>query len=195
MENMSKAPVVPLRSTDSPMRVELKSSGLSGTLFSDTLARVQDKPVTTIATVSSPLMAGNGNIKALFTPASTPMSAAHFRLPVAKNGALEDGLHERALALRAYRQQLLASNIANADTPGYKAVDIDILEALRTGKDANSVQVNYVTLSQGSVDGNTVEMDIERVKFMENAIIYEYEVDRVRGHYKDMEELLKTTPY
>ena len=40
------------------------------------------------------------------------------------------GLQEAALGLRAYRQQLIASNIANADTPGYKAVDIDFQEAL-----------------------------------------------------------------
>ncbi|WP_295754446.1 flagellar basal body protein [Undibacterium sp.] len=194
MENMSTAPVGPLKSTDSAPVGKLKSSGISGTSFSDALARVQDKSATTNA-ASPALTLGNANINALFAPTSTTTAPAHFRLPTAKIGALEEGLHERALALRAYRQQLLASNIANADTPGYKAVDIDIHEALRTGKDINSVQVKYVTPSQGSVDGNTVEMDIERVKFMENAIMYEYEVDRVRGHYKDMEELLKTTPY
>lgn len=38
-------------------------------------------------------------------------------------------------------------------------------------------------------------MDVERVKFAQNALMYEYHVDRVRGHYKDMEELLKNTPY
>ncbi len=194
MANISRAPVVALNAADSALRGEFKSSGISGSSFSDALARVQDKSATTIA-ASPALSAGSGSINTLFSPTSKPTSATHFRLPVAKNGALEEGLHERALALRAYRQQLLASNIANADTPGYKAVDIDILEALRTGKDTNSVQVKYVTPSQGSVDDNTVEMDIERVKFMENAIMYEYEVDRVRGHYKDMEELLKTTPY
>jgi len=45
------------------------------------------------------------------------------------------------------------------------------------------------------VDGNTAEMDVERAKFTENALMYEYEVDRVKGHYKDMEDLLKNTPY
>ncbi|MBI1773551.1 MAG: flagellar basal body rod protein FlgB [Burkholderiales bacterium] len=107
----------------------------------------------------------------------------------------ENILHERALALRAYRQQLLASNIANADTPGYKAVDIDIQEAIRTGKTIDNVQIKYVMPSQGNVDGNTVEMDREMAKFTENALMYQYQVDRVRSHYKDMEELLKNTPY
>ena len=105
-------------------------------------------------------------------------------------------MHETALALRAYRQQLLASNIANADTPNYKAVDIDIADALRNGRSTPSeVPLKYVVPSQGSVDGNTVEMDVERAKFAENALMYEYEVDRVKGHYQMQQELLKNLPY
>ena len=114
---------------------------------------------------------------------------------VANPGAKER-FHERALGLRAYRQELLASNIANADTPGYKAVDIDIKEALRNGLSSGSkLQIKYQVPSQGSVDGNTVEMDVERAKFAENALMYEYEVDRVKGFYKSMDDLLKNTPY
>ncbi len=107
----------------------------------------------------------------------------------------EQSLNERALGLRAYRQELLASNIANADTPNYKAVDIDINEALRTGKTKDDVQVQYRVPTQSSADGNTVDMDIERSQFSQNALMYEYTVDRVRGHYKEMEELLKNLPY
>ena len=50
-------------------------------------------------------------------------------------------------------------------------------------------------LGQGSLDGNTVDMDVERAKFAENALMYEYEVDRVKGFYKSMDDLLKNTPY
>lgn len=120
--------------------------------------------------------------------------------PLAMLGAVDrsvkETFHERALGLRAYRQELLASNIANADTPGYKAVDIDVAEALRNGQSsASTLQLKYHVPSQGSVDGNTVEMDVERTKFAENALMYEYEVDRVKGYYKTIDDLLKNTPY
>lgn len=107
----------------------------------------------------------------------------------------KQSLNERALGLRAYRQELLASNIANADTPGYKALDIDINDALRTGKTKDEIQVQYRIPAQGSIDGNTVDMDVERAQFAQNALMYEYTVDRVKGHYKEMDELLKNTPY
>lgn len=107
-----------------------------------------------------------------------------------------DSLNERALGLRAYRQELLASNIANADTPGYKALDFDINAALRNGLSATSnLPLQYHVPNQSSIDGNTVEMDVERAKFAMNALMYEYHVDRVKGHYKDMDDLLKNTPY
>jgi flagellar basal-body rod protein FlgB len=105
--------------------------------------------------------------------------------------------HETALSLRAQRQQLLASNIANADTPNYKARDVDFSKALQTaiagsappvnGMTRTSVahlpasgqqaiggaQVQYRGTIQGSVDGNTVDMDVERNQFTDNALRYE----------------------
>ncbi len=128
------------------------------------------------------------------------------------------GFQETALGLRAYRQQLLASNIANADTPGYKAVDIDFNEAVRiaqaamqngperlsttnsrhlagsTGSTPYSIPLKYAVPQQPSADGNTVELDVERAKFAENAIMYEFSLDRVKGHYMMMQELLKNLP-
>lgn len=125
----------------------------------------------------------------------------------------EHGFQESALGLRAYRQQLIASNIANADTPGYKAVDIDFQEALRIARSvANTAPLmlsttasghisaqaisasppyplKYHTPSQASADGNTVEMDVERAKFAENSMMYEFSLDRVSGHFKMMMEL------
>ncbi|GAB1718813.1 MAG: flagellar basal-body rod protein FlgB [Nitrosospira sp.] len=96
--------------------------------------------------------------------------------------------------LRAQRQQLIASNIANADTPQYKARDIDFSAALQgalTGGNAvvlttsapnhiappasanGGAPLLYRGAVQGSVDGNTVDMDIERSQFADNAIHYE----------------------
>ena len=106
-------------------------------------------------------------------------------------GKLDEALHfhQTALRLRAERQQVLASNIANADTPNYKARDIDFSGALKqamspgtpavattlvktspshlsgnAGVTASGVPLLYSTASQGSVDGNTVDMDAERAK-------------------------------
>ncbi|MFA7282333.1 MAG: flagellar basal body rod protein FlgB [Sterolibacterium sp.] len=125
------------------------------------------------------------------------------------------GFQETALALRAYRQQLIASNIANGDTPGYKAVDIDFQEALRIARSVASTPpltlattapghiaaqaqslappypLKYHTPSQPSADGNTVEMDVERSKFAENAVMYEFSLNRVSSHFKMIEEMLR----
>ncbi|MBV8633002.1 MAG: flagellar basal body rod protein FlgB [Burkholderiaceae bacterium] len=105
-------------------------------------------------------------------------------------------LSQTALNLRAQRQQLLASNIANADTPNYKARDIDFQGVLRMAlenhqpqavlrssnpgqQQANalaqilSVPILYRGVQQGAVDGNTVDMDTERNQFADNALRYE----------------------
>lgn len=115
------------------------------------------------------------------------------------SGALDDYLrfHEVSLGLRAQRQQLLASNIANADTPNFKARDIDFNSALQSalsqsGQAAPGLvktsaahlsggaetgpgnsPLMYRSVQQGSVDGNTVDMDVERNQFADNAIRYE----------------------
>lgn len=116
------------------------------------------------------------------------------RLNVQKK-QLEENYHERILSLREYRQQILASNIANADTPRYKAKDFDIAKAIRTGQTSNNVELLYSSEVTNNIDGNTVNLDVERSKFMEDAILYEYEVDRVREEFRDMENLLKNLPY
>ena len=84
-----------------------------------------------------------------------------------------------ALKLRSYRQELIAANIANADTPNYKAVDIDFRQALRAASStdpsstATEPQLLYRNPAQTSLDGNTVEMDAERAKFADNTVRYE----------------------
>jgi len=172
-----------------------KSGPSNGALFAESLARLQEKVATTISKAGTTSASEDRNILGPVMQSSLPLAKAGADSSVPLVEGEENILHERALALRAYRQQLLASNIANADTPGYKAVDIDIQEAIRTGKTIDNVQIKYVVPSQGNIDGNTVEMDREMAKFTENALMYQYQVDRVRSHYKDMEELLKNTPY
>lgn len=127
-------------------------------------------------------------------------------------GKLDDYLrfNETALSLRAQRQELLASNIANADTPNYKARDVDFSSALRTAlagaKGAplkathpvhrqgvasgetlpNGTEVLYRGVVQGSVDGNTVDMDVERNQFADNALRYEASVMMINSQIKGL---------
>lgn len=116
--------------------------------------------------------------------------------------------HQTALNLRSYRQQLLASNIANADTPNFKARDIDFSGALQgalSARSGNSVlsktsprhlgsgnetpggaQVLYRTPVQPSIDGNTVDMNAERTQFADNAIHYEANLTFISGQIKTL---------
>lgn len=118
--------------------------------------------------------------------------------------------HTQALRVREQRQQVLASNIANADTPNYKARDLDFKTALRgalaAAHDAKGLSVAttsaghlaatpglnadarllYRTPAQGSVDGNTVDMDAERAAFAENAVHYEFNLTRISQQIKSM---------
>jgi flagellar basal-body rod protein FlgB len=102
----------------------------------------------------------------------------------------------QALNLRSERQRLIASNIANADTPGYVARDLDFAKALREatgGAQAAGLAVSkpghigagngagisseanltYAVASQNNLDRNTVDMDRERASFADNSVKYE----------------------
>lgn len=114
------------------------------------------------------------------------------------------GIHEQALLLRSQRAEILAANIANADTPGFRARDFDFAAALRQASVAQSeldrghtvhfpvastadseLRLQYRIPLQPSLDGNTVDLDVERAAFMENAMRYQASLrflsGRVRG--------------
>jgi flagellar basal-body rod protein FlgB len=115
-----------------------------------------------------------------------------------------------ALRLREQRQQVLASNIANADTPNYKARDFNFNQALQGAlaqsssssteltktspahlpglNEANlgGAQLQYRAVKQGSVDGNTVDMDTERNQFADNALRYEASLTMITGQIKNL---------
>lgn len=118
--------------------------------------------------------------------------------------------HTQALRVRDQRQQVLASNIANADTPNYKARDLDFKTALQgalqaapaaggatlaatapghlSGKPGLAAEAGllYRTPAQGSVDGNTVDLDAERAAFADNAIHYEFNLTRLTQQIKGL---------
>ena len=88
--------------------------------------------------------------------------------------------HQTALNVQAQRQELLASNIANADTPNYKARDIDFRNGFQG-------LIGYRQEQQSSVDGNTVNMDVERAAFAENSLHYEASVTFINGLLRGMQ--------
>jgi flagellar basal-body rod protein FlgB len=97
------------------------------------------------------------------------------------------GIHAAALELRSQRMGMVASNIANAATPGYKAKDIDFRAALAAsqgGTDpakAAEGTVLYRTPVMPSLDGNTVELQNEQLAFSENAVGYSTTLEFIRG--------------
>ncbi|WP_423461147.1 flagellar basal body rod protein FlgB [Ottowia sp. VDI28] len=119
--------------------------------------------------------------------------------------AVDDDFNARALLLRGQRQALLASNIANADTPGYRAQDIDFKEALRSATEptmklsststahlpttetpqSTLAFARYALSAQPSLDGNTVDMDRERASFAQNSILYQFAVSNLDDEYKE----------
>ena len=123
----------------------------------------------------------------------------------------EIGFMEQGLKLRSQRQQVLATNIANADTPNYKAQDIDFNKAMKsalsgTGTNSGLVTTNprHVTdVSQGaaqvqarkqlqnSADANTVDMDVEQSQFAENALQYETLVTLINSNFKNINSVMQ----
>lgn len=109
---------------------------------------------------------------------------------------LDELLHfqTEALRLRSQRQELLAANIANADTPNYKAVDFDFAKTLQQAVAAPAAastpgvtpNVLYRQPGQASLDGNTVEMDAERAQFADNTIRYEATLRFLNAQLKTM---------
>lgn len=125
------------------------------------------------------------------------------------------GLPARALAVHDQRNTLLANNIANADTPGFKARDLDFRALLHSAAQNSSAINNSAALTttrnqhisravtsvfptavagellyrrplQNSLDGNTVETDIEQAAFAENAVRYQAAVRFVDGRAKSL---------
>ena len=117
------------------------------------------------------------------------------------------GIHESALLLHGQRLGVLASNIANADTPGYKARDIDFSAVLSQTQgetelplqvtDGAHITVNdselppgelkYRNPYQASLDGNTVEMPVEQAAFSENNVRYQASLNFINSQISELQ--------
>lgn len=115
---------------------------------------------------------------------------------------------QTALDLRARRQEVIASNLANSDTPNYKARDFDFPSALKSALGAGGGSLSLATTSSGhipglggaagmpgvnmmyrtslqpSLDGNTVDPDVERANFADNAMHYQFLIESMTATFK-----------
>lgn len=120
------------------------------------------------------------------------------------------GIHEQALKLRSQRAELLAGNIANADTPGFKARDFDFhklmqqqLPAVETMRatsprhiqpDVGLVSASelfYRIPTQPSLDGNTVDSQLEHTAYAANALEYQASLRFLSGDMKKLMSAIK----
>jgi flagellar basal-body rod protein FlgB len=121
--------------------------------------------------------------------------------------------HGKALVARAERQRVIASNIANADTPGYIARDLNFKDAMgqalgselrpsvpsigNSTSDSRHIplsssgselgangRLGYAVQTQPAMDGNSVDLDRERGNFVDNAVRYESTLRFINGHAK-----------
>src|SRR3546814_1059706 len=88
---------------------------------------------------------------------------------------------------------MLASNIANAATPNYKARDIDFAKALDLAQQGTSTEgaISYRVPVQASLDGNTVEMATEQTAYAENALAYRSSLAFLSGRINTLSRALK----
>ncbi|MBR0553117.1 flagellar basal body rod protein FlgB [Stakelama marina] len=109
------------------------------------------------------------------------------------------GVHGAALMVRSKRMGVLASNIANASTPGFKAKDIDFKQALdaveQPGMSSPTRAIDdatkYRVPLQASLDGNTVDLSTEQTAFAENAVAYQTTLSFLNGRISTITRALR----
>ncbi len=119
------------------------------------------------------------------------------------------GIHPQAMMLRARRAELLAANLANADTPNYQARDIDFRTVLSNQGDAGGLtathsshmsggiedlmgaELMYRVPQQPSLDQNTVDVDAERARFVDNSMRYQASLRFLDGRFSGLKAALR----
>jgi len=119
------------------------------------------------------------------------------------------GFQAQALDLRSHRAEILASNLANADTPNYKARDINFQQLMQRqqhrpiamhktnhqhlsiGGGGDNPSALYRVPGQAALDGNTVETHVEKAKFMENSVKYQSTLTFLGGRFKGLKTAIR----
>ncbi|WP_042143037.1 MULTISPECIES: flagellar basal body rod protein FlgB [unclassified Pseudoalteromonas] len=120
------------------------------------------------------------------------------------------GIHPSAMTARSQRAEIIATNIANADTPGYKAKDIDFAAVLNQAKskqsssmtrthekhfniNANSINANAQfrnPLQPDTGDGNSVDVQVERNLYVQNSVEYQASLRFLTGKIQGLKKAL-----
>ncbi|SDK05609.1 MULTISPECIES: flagellar basal body rod protein FlgB [Ferrimonas] len=122
------------------------------------------------------------------------------------------GIHQHTLGVRSKRAEVLANNIANADTPNYKAQDVDFEQALNQAKSGQSGGLSMskthdkhfdlgleptaglayrVPLQPDTGDGNTVDLNVERNNFMQNNLEQQMTLEFLGGKFQGMRKAIR----
>lgn len=119
------------------------------------------------------------------------------------------GVAEQAIQLTEDRASLITTNLVNSSTPGYKAKDIDFYNVLKnvgdsatqlkatnakhisSGQGVNNADIKYRIPMQMSMDGNTVDPEIERKNFLENSIRYQVSLTFIQGKASQLSKAFK----
>lgn len=121
------------------------------------------------------------------------------------------GIHEHALQARVKRAEVLANNLANADTPGYKARDLDFSALMEQAKGqisglpmtrtndqhmdtsmaGSSSELLYRTPHQPSIDGNTVDSQQEQSHFMRNAMDFQASFQFLNAKFSGLSKAIR----
>jgi flagellar basal-body rod protein FlgB len=101
---------------------------------------------------------------------------------------------ERYMDLVSTRQKLVASNIANADTPGYKTQDIDFQKSFQSALDGGSAQPTEVTGLATKNDGNNVDLDREARLLAENSLRFSIATNLMKSQISTVKEAIKEGP-
>lgn len=120
------------------------------------------------------------------------------------------GVYQHTVLVRAKRAEVISSNIANADTPNYKAKDIDFAQMMKNAQQKQSQGKMYITHDKhfkipsvngndtlyttpnqpDTGDGNTVDVQVERNKFIENSMEYSASLRFLGGKFQSLKKAL-----
>lgn len=106
------------------------------------------------------------------------------------------GLHSRALELRMQRSEILAANLANEDTPGFLARDIDFAGEMQRldpqqAFAASSTDLKYRVPTQPSQDGNSVELSVEQAAFSKNSMDFQTSLTFISMKFRGLKQAIE----
>ena len=119
------------------------------------------------------------------------------------------GIAEKSMQLTEDRASLITTNLVNGSTPGYKAKDIDFYDVLKNvdqsgaalttsnpnhinlGQDSTMNNIKYRIPMQTSMDGNTVDPEIERKNYLENSLRYQVSLTFIKGKTSELSKAIK----